>query len=155
MTSPSTHQDSLIERFDPDYDYEEFKRGENGEWVRYSDHLAALASLKETPTTEAQDSPKVPERPWPRVVLRRLYSEIRSYSVLPPGREQPPESGLREAETFTPVSALLSDEVVEAATRGLWKGYDTMSVGQQRGARQDARTILRAAIEQVEGVDRG
>jgi hypothetical protein len=57
--------------------------------------------------------------PWPRVVLRRLKhggpAEIRSYSVLPIGRKQPPEPSVEwEAETYIPVSALLSGDVARA-----------------------------------------
>jgi hypothetical protein len=69
-----------------------------------------------SPSTH-QDSPKVPEKLWPKVILRRWSrgapDEIKSFSTLPPGRERPPEPGAREAETYIPVSALLSDEVVD------------------------------------------
>jgi hypothetical protein len=131
-----------------------------------------------------QDSSKVPEKPWPRVVLRRPFhgaaDDIRSYSVLPVGHERPPEPGEREAETYIPVSALLSDEIVEAVARRRWNArreaiiqsgsaegpgaaWDDIEPDPRNGhdarasdwnAARDFAADLQAAIEQVGGTNR-
>jgi hypothetical protein len=37
---------AAIERFHPDFNYEEFEGARNGEWVRYSDHKATVDAIQ-------------------------------------------------------------------------------------------------------------
>jgi hypothetical protein len=66
------------------------------------------------------------EKQWPRVVLRRWRHHpdpyaIDSYSVLPPGREAPPNPHEREGETYVPASHLAEAQKQNEHLRGRLK----------------------------------
>ena len=108
----------------------------------------------DSPSTH-QDSPKVP---WPKVAIGRepecgvLYIDAQPW---PQGERS------EETETYIPLSALLSDEVVEQLAARLYGGRSTpcsAALGWSRASesvremyRQDARAHLQAVIEQVGG----
>jgi hypothetical protein len=128
--------------------------------------------VSDSPSTH-QDSPKVLKRkkPWPNVTLRRWShmppGYIPGYSVLLSHHKRPVKPGKREAETYLPVSALLFDEVVEAASQVLFNAVlvntplearddeinrkRTDEVARQRSAQ--VRQALQAVIEQVGGAE--
>lgn len=106
-----------------------------------------------------QDSPKVsgPEWPWPAHTIARVLVKLARGPVVPGNYfyairfgDEPTD----DEETYIPVSALLSDEFMEAAHRGFvkhWTGaeHPNDAVGDEQ---MDAmRAALQAAIEQVGG----
>ncbi len=105
-----------------------------------------------SPSTH-QDSPKVPEIGWPTLKMTRRspYHRPQDMSAFPGC-----DCGCQnEAETYVPVSALLSDEVVEAACRSWWDGrpghLPWERVVDKNLRRKEMRTALQAAIEHVGG----
>jgi hypothetical protein len=64
---------------------------------------------------------KVPERPWPKALYARKGPDwivTPRFSTVPGGAANEPDL---EEETYVPVSALLSDEVVEAAAKAQYE----------------------------------
>ena len=102
-----------------------------------------------SPSTH-QDSPKVPERPWPRVVYARRKADW----IVPPSLSVNPgpatnETDLEE-EAYIPVSALLSDEAIDRACvrfEQLLNGEDF----QFEFPESFMREALQAVVEQVGG----
>ena len=94
-----------------------------------------------------QDSPKVPERPWPELWLQRPtpVADAENYSVWGEASNEavPHPCDTDESERYIPVSALLSDETKEAARHGY---LDAL----KRGA-EPIEAALQAAIEHVGG----
>lgn len=101
-----------------------------------------------------QGSPKVPKRTWPPVKLgHRELMRLTTWDAYPAAVEE---------ETYIPVSALLSDEVVEAVARSFFefvqkdRGLDgncwPPRISEVRdGWMSRARQFLQIAIEQVGG----
>lgn len=98
-----------------------------------------------SPSTH-QDSPKVP---WPALTVRRARG-YENYNVLtnPDEFQQTPQE---ERETYVPVSALLSDEVVEAACARFERVLKDEEFDQFEFPESFMREALSAAIEQVGG----
>jgi len=102
-----------------------------------------------------QDSPKVPI--WP--VIRTARQRPGDRPLIDSTGRKPHGWKRIETETYIPISALLSDEVVEGVARYLFLRYatgDVRSYGLDRLGevtrgrwREKARDALQAAIEQV------
>lgn len=108
-----------------------------------------------------QGGPKVPEK-WPVLKCRRLVgSDGKRYEVEigePLGGE--PDHIMWEGETYIPVSALLSDEAVEATAQAAFErcmqptghpAWTSVSDPERDRWRQEARSNIEAAIDQLGG----
>jgi hypothetical protein len=108
-------------------------------------------------------SPKASDL-WPIVALsRKRPNDIEAnFDVFP--ADLPPIE--EESETYIPVSALLSDEVVEAAAKGNYEANRVEMHGPRRNpewdntfepmkevGRNHARRILQAAVDHLGGTD--
>ncbi len=113
-----------------------------------------------SPSTH-QDSPKVPEVNWP---ILRVGED--HHGVLFTLAERNSAAPRRQTETYIPLSALLSDEVVEAVQVALERAAEEASGRGMRGLGisaaeakalvsllVDAETALQAVIEQVGGAE--
>jgi hypothetical protein len=94
-----------------------------------------------------QDSPKVPE--WPVVELDRYPDELPASPPQEHGSLNP--ASACETETYIPISALLSDEVVEAACDRFEQALKREEFDQFEFPESFMREALQAAIEQVGG----
>jgi hypothetical protein len=101
-----------------------------------------------SPSTH-QDSPKVPKGGWPVVKLARQRPGNRPL-IDSTGRK--PHGWKRiETETYIPVSALLSDEAIEAACERFEQALKDEEFDQFEFPESFMRKALGAAIERVGG----
>jgi hypothetical protein len=129
------------------------------------DHSEESQPMPKTEQIEG-GSPKVPEE-WPRRIEVSCGSNICGdpiYSVVEPC-PAPPNPGYNpETETYIPVSALLSDEIVEALSRSRYGreveafreeggGWDDLDETTRNLWRVGSEAHLQAAIDQLGGTD--
>lgn len=103
-----------------------------------------------------QDSPKVPEKPWPKMLYARKEADWicePRLSIFSGVAANEPDL---EEETYIPVSALLSDEAVESsarvfATDRLGKAWASLDEEHRANILRQHRKYIISAIEQVGG----
>ncbi len=117
-----------------------------------------------------QDSPKVPG--WPPLLIAGIQvgnpekvGDNRLFGVIHKAKSAMDRYRADEIETYIPVSALLSDEVVGAAAHGNYEAgrveihgpshpeWDDALEQIKEIDRKHARRVLQAAIEQVGGAE--
>lgn len=99
------------------------------------------------------------ERPWPTVILRRgvrhAPDAIASYSILPEGREEPPNPPGQEGTIYVPQAQTLAElrEAVEGPLRALIKGPTRIESQEARGLVEQAQELAQEALDAFSTLD--